>query len=260
MQVAEFPPMSDGDPLRISASAFVAFRDCPALLGARLEGKYGPDSIPAFRGALAHAVFARHLQSGEIADEDFDQVCRVSIGNSNINYKLANLGLGISGVREMISEVGAMYARFKKMPTEGFRGAEVHLEIPVGGNVTLLGRIDAVYDGEQGGVRLVDWKTGELGQVAEQLRFYTLLWALSEGSLPDAVEAYSVQSGEQFRVVPTQDEVVEMANEVAAMVSTIRRSWSDGPALERIPGMYCRYCPVVSDCAEGQSALRVAMA
>ncbi len=251
------PELPPGEALRISASGFLSYLNCPANFGARLDGKFGADSVPAFRGALAHAVFARHLEGGEIAEHDFDGVCRRAIGSSNINYKMANLGLGITAIRETIAEVGEMYQRFKRLPRDGFRSSEVHLEVDFAPGVTLLGRVDAVYDDERG-VRLVDWKSGDLGEVAQQLRFYALVWYLSEGEAPGTIEAFSVQSGEQYREEPTDALLQETADLVGDLVRTVRAATSLDQPLDRIPGMYCRYCPILSECSEGQTAARVA--
>ncbi len=259
MASVSVPDLPSGSPLRISASGFVAFLNCPSLFGARLDGKYGAESLASFRGALAHAVFARHLEGGEIADHEFDNVCRRAIGGSIINYKMANLGLGITGVRETIAEVGEMYQRFKKLPSDGFRASELHLEVPFTDDVTLLGRIDAVYD-DDGGVRLVDWKSGDLGEVAQQLNFYALLWWKDTGSVPETIEAFSVQSGEQFRAHPTDADVQATAAQVADLVRTIRHSDEANEPLGRVPGMYCQYCPILRECSEGQAAARVASA
>lgn len=249
--VSSSPPV----PIRVSASGYTAYRDCPALFGARLDGKFGKDSIASFKGRLAHAVFAHHLESGEIAPHDFDGVCRRAIGGSSLNFRMAELGLGISAMRETISEVGEMYERFKKLPVDGFKGAEVHLEVDVATGVTILGRIDAIYD-EGGAVRLVDWKSGELGEVADQLRFYALLWQRSYEEMPVAIEAFSVRTGESHREHPTAASIEEVAEEVAALVEDVR----SGDELERRPGMYCRFCPILDECSEGQAAQRVAIA
>lgn len=259
MGIVHIPDIPSGEPLRISASGYISYLNCPSLFGARLDGKYGAESVASFRGALAHAVFARHLEGGEIAEHEFDNVCRRAIGGSVINYKMANLGLGITGVRETIAEVGEMYQRFKKLPSDGFRASEIHLEADLVKDIVLLGRIDAVYD-DDGGVRLVDWKSGDLGDVAQQLDFYALLWYLDSGDLPTTIEAFSVQSGEQYRSHPSQATVAATAVRVAEMATTVRQSTTLDEPLDRVPGMYCKYCPILDECSEGQAAARVASA
>lgn len=248
--------MPIGEPIRISASSFVSFGECKQRTGLRFEGRFGPDSLPAFRGGLAHQVFARHLRHGPIAPEDFPQVCREEIGAKHLNLKIASLNLKPSAIRGVIDEVGALYERFKSFPTTGFRGAEISIEQEVGTGVTLVGSIDAVFESSRS-VRLVDWKTGGLGDPLIQLRFYALLWFLEHGDLPDTVQAYSVKTGEQREEPPTRDGVQDVADRVAAMVNELRSAWADGCELERRAGPWCRSCPVLDECSEGQAASNV---
>lgn len=257
MREMRLPTVATGEPLSISASTYTTYRQCPAMAEARLRGVYGPESMPAFRGGLAHAVFARHLESGPIDSEEFTQVCYESIGGSSLNFKLAPLGLKPSSLRSVIAEVRDLYERFKSVSTDGYEGSEVALHHEADGDVTLLGRIDAVFEAD-GQVRLVDWKTGELGDVLDQLRFYALLWVLTEGRLPAAVEAFSVGTGEQYRDAPSVEDVEATAREVAAMVTTLRAAWHSGKPVERRGGPWCRYCPILDDCSEGRAAVRTA--
>lgn len=252
----EFPAVPPGDPVRISASTFVAFRQCPDSALARLAGQWGPESRPAFTGGLAHRIFARHLTEEPIGREDFTQVCRSEIGGSNLNYKLATLGLKPSQLGRVIDEVGAMYERFKRIPAGGFEGAEVAMMVEPADGVTLVGSIDAVFAGDHG-PRLVDWKTGELGEVADQLHFYALLWALDKGQLPQAVEAMSVKTGERVAETPDSGIVQETAAHVADMIGRLRAAWDSGTGIERRGGPWCRYCALLDECPEGRAATKI---
>lgn len=252
----QFPPIPPGEPVRVSASSFVSYDECNFRAGARFEGFYGPDSVPAFRGGLAHQVFARHLRSGPIEADSFDQVCREEIGAKHLNMKIASLNMKPSGIRAVIEEVGALYERFKAFPADGFGGAEIAVEADIGSDVVLFGSIDAVF-GTDDQVRLVDWKTGSLGDPLVQLRFYALLWLLEKGELPGVVEAYSVKTGEQLAESPTRAGVQLVAEKVASMVTALRHSWSSGNELERRAGPWCQYCAVLDDCPEGQASRAV---
>ena len=150
---------------------------------ARFRGEYGPESVASFKGGLAHRLFARHLTNGPISTDAFPQVCREEIGGSTLNHKLGALRLKPSELSALIAETQALYERFTAFPSEGFAGAEIFIEHDAGEDVELIGSIDARFD-DVAGVRLVDWKTGELGDPMPQLRFYSLLWALNRGELP----------------------------------------------------------------------------
>lgn len=248
------PSVAPGDPVRISASTYVTWKRCPDSANARLQGKYSADSKPAFLGSLAHRIFSRHLSAGPIASDEFAQACKEEIGGSTLNNKLAGLDLKPSKLAGVIEEVRSLYERFIRLPEEGFEGTEVSLDHGAPGDVELVGTIDAIYREDLGGHRLVDWKTGELGQPEDQLLFYALLWALGNEEMPSYVEAVSVRTGERYRTVPTAEDVTRVAEEVAALVTQMREAWARGSALDRHGGPWCRFCPILDDCDEGRSA------
>lgn len=251
-----FPEVVSGDPLRISASTFQTWKRCPASAEARFAGLFAPDSRASFAGSLAHLIFKRYLEEGPIPEEDFVSVCRQEIGKSeNLNYMLAGAGLArMSALEPVFEEVRHLYHRFVRLPTTGFAGSEVELDHDVErSHLKLLGKIDAVFDDGHGKLRLVDWKSGALGEPEAQLGFYAMLWALTRGEMPAWVEAFSVLSGEVYRAEPTWDGVEATAGEVASMVTELRVSWASGRPAVRTAGPWCRWCPLRDECAEGQA-------
>ena len=248
-----FPHVQSGDEIRVSASTYVTWKKCPQSANARLQGIFGPDSRPSFTGILAHRIFARHLSDGPIASDEFAQACREEIGNSTLNMKLGPLQLKPSSLAGIIQEVQALYDRFVRLPDDGFEGAEVDLTYESDTGVKLVGTVDAVYQEDLGGHRLVDWKTGELTDVDDQLMFYATLWALSREDLPARVEAVSVRTAERTTAVPSTADVQRVAGEIAELVDEVRTAWVSGNDLERRGGPWCRYCPILADCPEGQS-------
>lgn len=183
-------------------------------------------------------------------------MCRSEIGGSTLNFKLGALGLKPSELGKVIDEVGAIYERFKKIPVEGFMGAEVSLLVEPAEGVTLVGSVDAVFSGSNG-IRLVDWKTGELGEVVDQLHFYALLWALEKGELPQTVEAMSVKTGERVSEVPDSGIIAKTAGQVAEMVGQLRSAWEENRGVERRGGPWCKYCALLDSCTEGRAAKRL---
>lgn len=251
--VLAIPHVHPGDPIRLSASTFAAWKKCPDSANAKLQGLYGPDTRPAFVGTLAHRIFSRHLSGGPIAGEEFVQACREEIGGSGLNHKLAGMAMRPSALAGVIEEVRTLYERFTRFPGEGFEGSEVDVRHETADGVELVGTVDAVYREDLGGHRLVDWKTGELGEPEDQLLFYALLWALDRADLPAYVEAVSVRTGERYRAVPSTEDVTRLSEEVAEMVNELRRAWSEGFPLPRRGGPWCRYCPLLEDCSEGKA-------
>ena len=250
----ELPQVEPGDPIRVSASSYVTYLQCPDSAMSRYRGEFGPDSRASFRGGLAHRIFARHLSDGPIAPENFEQACREEIGGSNLNHKLAALHLKPSELSGLIAEARGLYERFTSFPSEGFQGAEILIEHPTGNDVELIGSIDARFDDDEG-VRLVDWKTGDLGDPMPQLRFYSLLWALDGGALPAKVEAVSIKTGERLSEVPTDGQANETAATVVELVNAVRQAWATDADLPRRGGPACRFCPILDRCDEGRAAV-----
>jgi len=249
--------MIPGERLIVSASSFVTYERCPESANARFRGEYGPPSRASFVGGLAHRVFARHLQDGPIAGEDFEQACREEIGSAPaLNYRISELGLKPSQITGLLAETRALYERFVKFPIDGFQGAEVSLEVEPRQDVVLRGRVDAVFD-DDGRVRLVDWKTGRISDVDDQLDFYALMWALDRHELPAAVEAVSVKTGERYSTEPTAEGLTALAGRVAEMVTTLRIGWEAGKDMPRVGGPWCTYCPLLDTCTEGRAATAV---
>lgn len=199
-------------------------------------------------------MFSRHLSAGPVTSEEFVQACREEIGGSNLNHKLASLEMKPSALAGVIEEVRGLYERFVRLPDEGFEGAEVDMSFETDDDVELVGTVDAVYREDLGGHRLVDWKTGELGEPDDQLMFYALLWLLQSEEAPAYVEAVSVRTGERYRTVPTTSDLQNVADEVGVLANQVRRAWRDGVNLERRAGPWCKYCPILAECDEGQAA------
>ena len=251
--VIDFPDVTPGEALAVSATLYTTYLRCPDQALGRLRGEYPAESRASFRGGLAHRVFARHLVEGPIDGASLQQVCREEIGKS-LNPKIAALGMKPSELVGLISEVGELYGRFKRLSTEGFNSAEVYLEVEPTDGLVLRGSVDAVFDDPEVGTRLVDWKTGAVSGAADQLAFYTLLWAMDRGQLPGAVEAVSVGTGERFTGKPTESEAAATAAAVAGMVSVLRDTFAAGGHAIKIGGAWCRYCPLLEACDEGTAA------
>lgn len=254
VMLKDLPP---GEPINVSATLFLAYQKCPQQALARLHGIYGAPSRASFRGLLAHRIFARHLNDGAIAGEDFNQACREETGE-HLNGVMTDLGLVPSEFRAVVAEVSDLYTRFKAFPTDGFDQAEAEFEVAIRDDVHLRGRIDAVFSDDEGS-RIVDWKTGkELGTDAtDQLAFYSWAWTEATGAPPAAAEALSIATGERQIEDFTPDDLATVDKRVAAMVTDLRSALDAGTDLDRTGGPHCTWCPLLESCDEGQTAIEL---
>jgi hypothetical protein len=230
--------------LRVSATLYTTWKKCPAQAAARLAGHYPADTINSFKGLLAHRIFAHHLNTGPISPSQFTRTCRTEIGSSNLNYKVRQLALKPSQITRTIAEIADLYRRFTQINPHG--QPEVHLEYQLTEAVTLIGTIDCAQDADPH-VRLIDWKTGELGDAADQLAFYALVYWLARSQMPMQVEAVSVSTGERYEAWVDRGGLDRSLLEVTEMVADLTTG-----AVAPTPGPWCRWCPILTDCEPGQ--------
>lgn len=210
--MSPFRRIAPGVEFPVSATLYVTYLKCPQQALARLQGVYPEPSMAAFRGSLAHRIFARHLVDGPIAAEDFTLVCRQEAG-THLGATMASLGMKPSEFRAMTAEVKELYGRFEQVPSEGFEGAEVQLESEPAVGITIRGRVDAVFADAEG-KRIVDWKTGSfLDDADPQLDFYAMAWQMANGSLPARMEALSLKTGGEARIRTVRGEYCADARE-----------------------------------------------
>lgn len=254
--MSPFRRIAPGVEFPVSATLYVTYLKCPQQALARLQGVYPEPSMAAFRGSLAHRIFARHLVDGPIAAEDFTLVCRQEAG-THLGATMASLGMKPSEFRAMTAEVKELYGRFEQVPSEGFEGAEVQLESEPAVGITIRGRVDAVFADAEG-KRIVDWKTGSfLDDADPQLDFYAMAWQMANGSLPARMEALSLKTGEKHVSEPSEESIALTRESVAAMIEDLRGAIRDRSDLPRTAGPYCRWCPLVDGCGEGATALSI---
>jgi len=125
--------------------------------------------------------------------------------------------------------------------------------------VTLQGKVDLQLgqpDGTTAGKVLIDFKTGRFSPMhLEDLRFYSLIETLRIGTPPRRVASYYLDQG---RFVPEDVTVAHLETTVMRVVGGIEKMVAlEGGDREpvKITGPACRWCPLVADCAEGQSAM-----
>ncbi|CAN5301387.1 hypothetical protein BH18ACT5_BH18ACT5_00100 [soil metagenome] len=250
--VIAFPTMRVGRPIKVSATSYMSYLRCPAQAQARYDEKaYPEESKDSFMGALVHRLIARHLRSGPL--DDVAEAARAEIG-AGLNEKMVALGINRpSLLAPIIAEASDLYFRFCRVPSDGFREAEIGVDYELDPEIVLVGKIDGVFAEQGDETVLRDWKTGPLGEPFDQLFFYALLWLLARNEL-SRVEAVSLQTGERARRDPTLAELQFVAERLAGMVNSVRSVWAGELIPPRVAGPWCGRCPALGGCTEGQTA------
>jgi hypothetical protein len=245
--------MRAGRPLKVSATAYLSFLRCPAQAQARFDDEaYPAESKDSFKGILVHRLIARHMRDGPIAD--VETAAKVEIGEA-LNEKMKAVGINRpSLLAPIIAEAADLYRRFCRYPTDGFEQAEIPISHALADEVSLIGKIDAVFAGDSLPSRILrDWKTGALGEPFDQLFFYALLWLLSRGELA-RVEAISLQTGERAQRHPTLADLQAVADRLSDLVNAIRAVSAGDASPIKVAGPWCERCPILLVCDEGRAA------
>lgn len=200
------PPL----PTQLSVSTLVELGRDPDAVAQRLHRRLPrrPDS-QALLGTAFHEWVQRYFQAEKLFDLD-DLPGAVDADRQD------------RGELEELQAAFAVSAWAARTPVD----VEVPFDMVIAGRV-VRGRIDAVFSDDDGGVTVVDWKTGEapstpedLQRNAVQLAVYRLAWARLQGCPVSSVRAafHYVRSGRTVipDVLLSADEVAELMDLPAA--------------------------------------------
>ncbi len=167
-----------------------------------------PPAPLARRGTAFHAWLEQRFHAARLLDID-------ALPGSADETAAADADLEVLRSQFLASEWA------ERQPVAG--GVEVPFEMAVEG-VVLRGRMDAVFQSEDGGWDIVDWKTGELpgphdaAASSVQLAAYRLAWHRMTGAPLDRIRAafHYVRTGRTIRPVDLLDE-----RGLAALIASI---------------------------------------
>ncbi len=144
-----------------------------------------------------------------------------------------------------IEAFAATYARISTDPAPVSAEEPFRIKVP-DSNVILTGRIDAVFDGDDG-LEIVDYKTSTAATTAEkakrsttsskQLEMYALAWREKHGVLPDKVVLDFVQTNQVGKVAKRESTIDNLAAKISAAGKAI--TMSDFPVGSRHD--FCRH-------------------
>ncbi|HXJ77107.1 MAG TPA: ATP-dependent DNA helicase [Candidatus Methylomirabilis sp.] len=142
---------------------------------------------------------------------------------------------------------------YQEEEASGTRPAAVEQEFGFDlGSTRVRGRLDRVDETAEGAV-IIDYKSSDVTEIKKadqrareslQLKIYALAWKAMTGRLPVAVELSFLESGLTGRHRPTESDLLEARESIAAAARGIRQRHFDPT-----PGYQtCRYCPYNQIC------------
>ena len=247
-------PTSEGQHIRISFSDLKLYLSCPYEYKLRVVyGFESPNHIALGYGAGLHNALAEvhnRVRKGEaIADLDLEELLdnhmRIPFARDTAYEDLVRAaGRAIDTYLEQ---------RGEQIPSIEF--VEKDVEVHIGPDVTVTGRIDFVRRADSDEVTITDLKSTKRSQSEDiselQLNLYALGYEELTGSRPDHIEIFNLDSGESKSTRVTEQGMERNRAKAEAAAQGIReRRFDPDPAPEK-----CAKCDFKGICAAGQAAL-----
>jgi putative RecB family exonuclease len=151
------------------------------------------------------------------------------------------------------AELLASYFRLEDPRRLEPHARELRVEALLPSGLRLRGYVDRVDRSADGGLRIVDYKTGRSpAEIFEakalfQLKFYALALWRAEGALPRLLQLIYLDNEEILRYVPDERDLAATERKLEALWAAIDRATTRGDWRPR-PGPLCGYCAHKSLC------------
>ena len=233
---------------KLSPLRLRVFRRC------RLRYKYQyVDRIPArpspqdVVGALVHAALHDFFAHVPVHDRDVERLITI------LNEKWQGLAfrLGSPAEREAWRQrAEAQMRRFSHQHDLSIQPLilEGYYEVPVSDQVTLVGRVDRVDEEPDGGLHLIDYKTGDRPPEVdvEQLCLYAIMLERKLSRPLRRASYLYLEEGDVWTIQPTQEELEASLSQVLATVEDMAAEQD----FQATVGRHCASCPYLAICAE----------
>lgn len=239
-------------PTSLSPSRVEAFTSCPmAFRFASIERLPEPPSPHATKGSLVHRVLELlFLQPPHQRTADHAQLAfRQAEAEYRLDPEFTLLGLEPPAQEAFFADAWTLveaYFRMEDPSSVREIGLELRLEAQVG-SLALRGIIDRLELDADGGLVVVDYKTGRAPGVQYQqnrlagVHFYSFLCESVFGRRPAAIKLMYLRTGETITAVPTEQSVRFITTRTTAVWKAVERACIAEDFRPR-PGALCSSC------------------
>lgn len=258
---ADFAERLDGTTLFMSKHRIAAVLGCEV---AHLQPDEFTWSPAVAGGQIAHRAIQLSVNwRGDPVPADLVDEALARVGDEDHSLGIWVSGLGDADRSDLVGRAIDRVAKFQEcFPPLDRRSApttESSVRWPLDGPIVLAGKVDLMLgrpSGSESRKVIVDLKTGGVApRHREDLRFYALVETLRSGVPPRKLASFYLDAGE-----PWVEDVTEGVLQVAvrrtldAIDAEIELQVEARPPVKR-PGSACRWCPLQTECPEGQAHL-----
>ncbi len=259
--------LAGGEPLFIAKHALATVLACEAKHVGE-QGKF-EWTVPTAKGTIAHKAVELSLHWADVEPLVLvDEVTRrVARDDSSLGDFLAGLdSYDKAELRSLVNDVVAKFLEcFPPIKPSWRPTSESSLRAELlGGAIIIAGKADLVLGRSTGsdtdpeatlaGKVIVDYKTGGFNAVhVDDLRLYALVETLRLGVPPRLLANYYLDAGRMFTEIVTEGVLEAAARRLIDGALKLAAVRNPSYVPKRNAGPQCRFCPLSSDCPNGQA-------
>ncbi len=247
-------------PTSLSPSRVESFLSCPlAFRFSSIERLPDPPTVATTRGSLVHRALELFFLSpaAERTAAALDRAVDAAIAEYREHADFLHLDLDEGSAARFFDEarqLAANYLRMEDPTTVRDIGLELRLEASVG-ELTLRGIIDRLDLDADGGLVVVDYKTGRAPSPGWErtsmsgIHFYAFLCETVFGRRPAEIRLMYLSSGESIRTTPTAQSTKFMTTRTRAVWHAVATACERDDFRPR-PSKLCAFCAYQQWCPE----------
>jgi putative RecB family exonuclease len=247
-------------PTSLSPSRVESFLSCPlAFRFASIERLPDPPTVATTKGSLVHrALELLFLEPApDRTAEALDRSVDVAVDEYRQHDDFVLLALDDEAAGAFFADarqIAANYLRMEDPTTVRDIGLELRLEAPVG-DLVLRGIIDRLDLNDDGGLVVVDYKTGRAPSPGWErksmsgIHFYAFLCESVFGRRPAEIRLMYLKSGETIRTAPTAQSTRFMTTRTNAVWKAVATACERDDFRPK-PSTLCNFCAYQRWCPE----------